>query len=449
MDLKDIEIIDILPYVGDTGVILNNQERGSEFDVYATSLVSAKIINLIGNPVPPKTDIIIEYSTSNDPKRFDELGNPIGTGDWSLTPPADITSIRSIIVTTSKSKALHPYGRLIVDFSAKAAVGTPTGNIAYNSYAVRANKVTGSGSEPLLPAEPNKVEVTIAANEGGSIGDFVWFDLSEDGICDQEELGVNGITVELYDGDENLLKTTVTANHFNGKSGYYLFTDLDDGIYQVKFMPFEGYSLTQKSSAPNGSKPDQITALTEYITMSNQQQILDIDAGLVKCKAPVIHATNKCLHVGDLFDPMLGVTATDYRGADITSRIVVIFNNVDTSTPNIYTVTYKVTDRRGQSSTTTIKVIVCQDSPRQQAITDIFQSVALQQTALSHILNAEGEKIQKAESLCLSTDEMLKINNSVKNMVNSVTKLEMILQSKLQLFKNKVCFSDCCDTLNK
>lgn len=32
---------------------------------------------------------------------------------------------------------------------------------------------------------------------------------------------------------------------------------------------------------------------------------------------------------------------------------------------------------------------------RCQAITDIIESVALEQTALSHILNAEGEKIQK------------------------------------------------------
>lgn len=32
---------------------------------------------------------------------------------------------------------------------------------------------------------------------------------------------------------------------------------------------------------------------------------------------------------------------------------------------------------------------------RSQAITDIIESVALEETALSHILNAEGEKIQK------------------------------------------------------
>ena len=31
-----------------------------------------------------------------------------------------------------------------------------------------------------------------------------------------------------------------------------------------------------------------------------------------------------------------------------------------------------------------------------QAVTDLLESIAMEETALSHILNAEGEKIQKA-----------------------------------------------------
>ena len=40
-------------------------------------------------------------------------------------------------------------------------------------------------------------------------------------------------------------------------------------------------------------------------------------------------------------------------------------------------------------------VITASATTRDQAITDLIQSVALEETALSHILNAEGEKIQK------------------------------------------------------
>jgi len=77
--------------------------------------------------------------------------------------------------------------------------------------------------------------------------------------------------------------------------------------------------------------------------------------------------------------------------------------------------------------------------PREQAITDLIESVALEQTALSHILNAEGEKIQKAVANTTSQEQLLAINNSVRTMVNSITRLEMVLQAKLELFNDCLC----------
>ena len=72
---------------------------------------------------------------------------------------------------------------------------------------------------------------------------------------------------------------------------------------------------------------------------------------------------------------------------------------------------------------------------RDQAITDLIQSVALQETALSHMLNAEGEKMQAIIGMPnVTQDQLLELNDSVYKLVNSVTRLEMILQSKLELF---------------
>ncbi len=74
------------------------------------------------------------------------------------------------------------------------------------------------------------------------------------------------------------------------------------------------------------------------------------------------------------------------------------------------------------------------DKARCQAITDLIESVALEQAALSHILNAEGEKLQAYLGLSNQTPESLKkINNSVKKMVDSITQLEMVLQTKIGL----------------
>lgn len=82
---------------------------------------------------------------------------------------------------------------------------------------------------------------------------------------------------------------------------------------------------------------------------------------------------------------------------------------------------------------------------RSQAITDIIESIALEQTALSHILNAEGEKIQKVVALSAVPNDvlyMLETNKSVKHMVNSITRLEVLLQTKLELFSECLCQED-------
>ena len=80
-------------------------------------------------------------------------------------------------------------------------------------------------------------------------------------------------------------------------------------------------------------------------------------------------------------------------------------------------------------------VITASSFTREQAITDLIQSVALEEAALSHILNAEGEKIQKVVALPDVTPEtLLAANKSVESMVNAVSRLEIILQSKLSAF---------------
>ncbi len=84
-------------------------------------------------------------------------------------------------------------------------------------------------------------------------------------------------------------------------------------------------------------------------------------------------------------------------------------------------------------------IITPGEGKRCQAISDIITSVALEQTALSHILNAEGEKIQKIVAVADNVDDMLEVNKSVESMVNTITKLEFILHNKLELFKDCIC----------
>lgn|GEM_PF-547715 len=72
---------------------------------------------------------------------------------------------------------------------------------------------------------------------------------------------------------------------------------------------------------------------------------------------------------------------------------------------------------------------------RDQAITDLIESVALQETAISHILNAEGKKMQAIIAMPDATlEDLMNMNDSVNKLVNAATRLEMIFLSKLELF---------------
>jgi hypothetical protein len=55
---------------------------------------------------------------------------------------------------------------------------------------------------------------------------------------------------------------------------------------------------------------------------------------------------------------------------------------------------------------------------------------------LAHILNAEGEKLQKAVRTARSTCELLEVNKSVIETINSVTRLELALISKINAINN-------------
>ena len=74
--------------------------------------------------------------------------------------------------------------------------------------------------------------------------------------------------------------------------------------------------------------------------------------------APIIEAEDKTLTVGDAFDPMADVTATDAEDGNLTDKIEILNNEVDTTKPGKYEVTYKVTDSKGASYTKTITVTV-------------------------------------------------------------------------------------------
>ena len=69
----------------------------------------------------------------------------------------------------------------------------------------------------------------------------------------------------------------------------------------------------------------------------------------------------------------------------------------------------------------------------EQSINSILTSIAMEEAALSHILNAEGEKIQYVLAHCADFNEVIKTNESVKALVDSISDLQLTLKSKMRL----------------
>ncbi|NJL59037.1 MAG: hypothetical protein HC887_04680, partial [Desulfobacteraceae bacterium] len=111
-----------------------------------------------------------------------------------------------------------------------------------------------------------------------SLGDYVWYDANADGIQDSSEIGVAGVTVNLYNTAGVVISTTTT----NG-AGYYSFTGLAPGNYSVEFVKPSGYTFTLKTQGGDSafdSDADTTTGKTASVILAAGEHNPKIDAGL-------------------------------------------------------------------------------------------------------------------------------------------------------------------------
>ena len=75
-----------------------------------------------------------------------------------------------------------------------------------------------------------------------------------------------------------------------------------------------------------------------------------------------------------------------------------------------------------------------------QAITDLIESIAMQEASMSCILAAEAQKIQKALTMEISFDQLLNVNDTAMNMVQTINDLEHTLRDKLEFVSNNLYY---------
>ncbi|MBI1268157.1 MAG: hypothetical protein GC193_12090, partial [Cryomorphaceae bacterium] len=131
----------------------------------------------------------------------------------------------------------------------------------------------------LAPGEFNDTLDAGINNPTGSIGNYVWEDIDQDGFQDAGENGVEGVTVELFIcGETDAIQSTETD-----ANGLYLFSNLEPGVsYYVVFSGLPaGYDFTTANSADDASDSDaDENGATACYELGIDEDYLDFDAGI-------------------------------------------------------------------------------------------------------------------------------------------------------------------------
>ncbi|MDU5103890.1 MAG: SdrD B-like domain-containing protein [Clostridium butyricum] len=248
---RNIEMVDILSHIGDTGVILNTTSRGSEFPVYLGQNIVAELTPPYqGDPSPT---IEIWYSESYNPERFSESGGTIpGDNDWTKTPPSPITNAKSFKIITTGGTIIRPGQTLNIYVDCVVPLGVNEGLKGWNSFALRGTFTDEDGKyAKLLPVEPEKVgiQVKLPGKDTVTLGDFVWIDSNKNGVYDPGEKGQAGVVVTLY--DENGIRTDYSAiTDSNGK--YLIYKVIPQKYYAVfSNIPQDYLFVTAKGYVTN------------------------------------------------------------------------------------------------------------------------------------------------------------------------------------------------------
>ena len=280
--MENFVIVDILPFVGDTGV----RDLTPRLSLFRPILPA---------PITPPPGGAVFYSTSGNPCR-PEVGGPTSGCDapnWTTVAPDPISDVQSVKIEFG-SRVLSPLDVLQFQWPMILPADAPTdGSEAFNSFAFGSTRQDDGG---FLAAEPNKVgiDATCApmAPDDAMLGNFVWIDSDGDGEQDPAEVGVNNVPVDLFDpgpdglprtADDVLVLSTVTADDAMGNPGWYKFSALMPGDYYVLFHPPLNFTVTVQDAAGEAvdSDADPVTACTDVVTLAPSENNPDIDLGLL------------------------------------------------------------------------------------------------------------------------------------------------------------------------
>ncbi|MBK1657556.1 SdrD B-like domain-containing protein [Paracraurococcus ruber] len=229
----DISVL--TPTTGLTGILLNTFTPDTVVPAGATLTLLEEVFNTAGTLVG--RSLLTKTSTTND------IGDPtFESGDLGTFSPA----LGNVHV------------KLTIDVTTTAAVTTPV------SFSIMQQAFTAPS--------------TFAA-----LGDYVWLDANGNGLQDDGNTGVAGVTLTLLDSTGSSTGRTTTTD----ADGKYVFGQLAAGTYSMQISAPAGYALTTTNVLNNTSDATDSDFLaannrTGPYTLVAGQYNSTVDAGLVE-----------------------------------------------------------------------------------------------------------------------------------------------------------------------
>lgn len=169
-------------------------------------------------------------------------------------------------------------------------------NIDENGFTESVRLTVSKGADGNLVGEDN-MTLDAGYRSMGALGDYVWIDDNSNGIQDENEKGLEGVKVNLYqvDGLNNRTLLNTTKTDADGK---YLFEALTEGNYVVEFdiseIDSKGYSEYQFTKSLTDAESNEVNsdarhfetstnkvATTDLIHLGYRQIDLSWDAGVI------------------------------------------------------------------------------------------------------------------------------------------------------------------------
>lgn len=177
------------------------------------------------------------------------------------------------------AEVIAAYDTSSVDVASDDVDSTPGSDSAYERAVTPTSsfddEVLGQGAGELEDEDDHDVA---GVDPFGSIGDFVWQDLDDDGVQDPNEPGIEGVNVYLRDCQGVVIaQTTTDAN------GNYTFNNVLAGEYSLLFeVPDQsGFVFTDQGVGGEAEDSDALPdGSTECFTLEVNEDNTDVDAGL-------------------------------------------------------------------------------------------------------------------------------------------------------------------------